>query len=651
MHTGHITWFDLRKGHGLVRSDDGVSLVVSYQDVEHFGRNLHPGDRVSFDLVDSGKGPTAVNVVVISRADRPTIAKKPHKELTAPRKRLTVDSSILVGQALLAKQQKQYDKARKLFEDAIEQGPKTDIFFTYAAMERELGEYERARTVFKRGIDKFPDSGKLYEDYGMLELRRVPERAADIFRDGLAKAPAHKILHRYLGEVLYHLGGQANLREAARQFDLARRAGRLDEQSLHLARLVDVLTGNQRGRLAVEFLAAAKFSVEHIAPHRLRTYAVDFLIRPEAVEYKESYDLAGEILVRCFFKTAVGVTDVRQFVTDLQVETLRPKSREVGFIVVQNSSEIRDYLYGLLEGAGRNPTVVPIDESLMRGAMAAGECEPALKQILDEWLYGRNLYEENFPVSGRRFFGREQELAALTRAIDTGTPVGLFGLRKVGKTSLLKKLKEKRPQDLVAYVDLQSVPAGVADAGYIYWELANQLRAELSQKYPKLEQGLHFSLAGKYQSYSQISNIGLLAAQFDGDIRLLKSITSAATAKVVVLIDEIERLLPSQNNTGFAGFADFLAYLRGRAQQDSNFVSIVTGANPSVSEVSQWDGRDNPVFKFFREMFLPPLEKVECDEMVCKLGRGMGVTYSNDSLKRIYAATGRAPVCYAPIVQ
>jgi cold shock CspA family protein len=636
--TGQVIWFDIRKGQGFIRSDDAQDLPVNYHDIEDFGKNLGAGDRVAFQIEQKPEGAFAVGVIVTERTPKRTTSSR-RKETSAP------DSSLLVAQALLAKQRKQYDKARRLFENAIEQAPKPEIFFSYAAMEKEIGKYDRAGEVLKKGIEKFPEYGKFYEDYGMVELRRNPEQAARIFREGISRAPSHKILHRFLGEVLYHLGGKENLKESARQFELARKAGRLDEQSQRLARLVDVLVGNRRGRNAVEFLRSASLSVEQIIPHRIHSYAVDFSVRPQAVEYTESYDLVDEILVRCFFKNNIEVKDVVDFIRDVQAaDAPRPRSRDVGFIVVQNSSEIKDYLYRLLEGAGRNPTVVPIDETVMKAALESRDAEAVLKQILDEWLYRRNLYEENFPVSGRRFFGREQELAALTRAIDTGTPIGLFGLRKVGKTSLLKKLREKRPQDLVVYIDLQSVPSGVTHASYLYWEMANQLREELLGKFPKSLHGVQFSLAGKYTSFTTISNVGLVAAQFDADLRAINRNTSGISPKIVILLDEIERLLPTQNSPGFSDFVDFLAYLRGRSQQDSNFVPILTGANPAVCEVSQWAGRDNPVFKFFKEMFLPPLEKLECDEMVSRLGRGMGVTsYTKESLRAIYTATGGHP--------
>jgi hypothetical protein len=59
-------------------------------------------------------------------------------------------------------------------------------------------------------------------------------------------------------------------------------------------------------------------------------------------------------------------------------------------------------------------------------------------------------------VGGRRFFGRERPLAELRTAIAGSAPVGVFGLRKVGKTSLLMETQRRASEwgDVVAYTGL-----------------------------------------------------------------------------------------------------------------------------------------------------------------------------------------------------
>jgi hypothetical protein len=114
--------------------------------------------------------------------------------------------------------------------------------------------------------------------------------------------------------------------------------------------------------------------------------------------------------------------------------------------------------------------------------------------------------------------------------------------------------------------------------------------------------------------------------------------------KLVLMLDEIERLLPSPlGKEGFTGFLDFIGYLRGVAQGSSDFVPIITGANAAIAEASQFSGRDNPAFNFFREIYLPLLQPAETTFMVQTLGRGMGINFSGEVCARIHSLTGGHP--------
>ena len=114
--------------------------------------------------------------------------------------------------------------------------------------------------------------------------------------------------------------------------------------------------------------------------------------------------------------------------------------------------------------------------------------------------------------------------------------------------------------------------------------------------------------------------------------------------RIVILLDEIERIVPtSLGKGGFEGFVDFFGYLRGIAQESRNLVVIVTGANPSIVEVSQFDGRDNPVFNFFGGIYLQLLEEQEVKSMVRQLGRGMGIGFDKPAQQHIFDLLGGHP--------
>ncbi|HVO43035.1 MAG TPA: cold-shock protein [Aggregatilineales bacterium] len=66
--TGTVKWFSRVKGYGFIEPDGGEKDVfVHFSAIVGDGyRNLEEGQRVEFSIEDTGKGPQAVRVVVLS---------------------------------------------------------------------------------------------------------------------------------------------------------------------------------------------------------------------------------------------------------------------------------------------------------------------------------------------------------------------------------------------------------------------------------------------------------------------------------------------------------------------------------------------------------------------------------------------------------
>jgi len=61
---GRVKWFDSRKGFGFIELEDGSGDVfVHFTDIEGEGyRSLEEGQRVTFEIEQTDKGPKAVHV-------------------------------------------------------------------------------------------------------------------------------------------------------------------------------------------------------------------------------------------------------------------------------------------------------------------------------------------------------------------------------------------------------------------------------------------------------------------------------------------------------------------------------------------------------------------------------------------------------------
>ncbi len=66
MANGTVKWFNDSKGFGFIEQEDGQDVFVHHSNINASGfKSLDEGDRVSFDVEEGQKGPSATNVTVV----------------------------------------------------------------------------------------------------------------------------------------------------------------------------------------------------------------------------------------------------------------------------------------------------------------------------------------------------------------------------------------------------------------------------------------------------------------------------------------------------------------------------------------------------------------------------------------------------------
>jgi CspA family cold shock protein len=63
MAEGTVKWFSDKKGFGFIEQEDGNDLFVHYSSINATGfKTLSEGERVSFEVEETDRGPKAKNV-------------------------------------------------------------------------------------------------------------------------------------------------------------------------------------------------------------------------------------------------------------------------------------------------------------------------------------------------------------------------------------------------------------------------------------------------------------------------------------------------------------------------------------------------------------------------------------------------------------
>lgn len=251
----------------------------------------------------------------------------------------------------------------------------------------------------------------------------------------------------------------------------------------------------------------------------------------------------------------------------------------------------------------------------------------ALPEALGAALATHDIFNERDPVRGRHVIGRRDEIRHLTQQVLMGRSTGLFGLRKVGKTTLIRKVtdeldslsvntpagfsaphvEEGSPRALVFFADAQDVVEHSLEA------LLSLLHRTIEERLAR--QGLAPSLPRKGD-----------LSRFD---RLLEQALAATPLPLCLVIDEYDYLFEPEP---IPGLSKLLRLLRAKAQATRRLAIVVAGRDPTLLQAPKLDGVPHPMLGWFQDLWIGPFDKGSADEALRKLGRRVGLEVGSTTL-------------------
>lgn len=389
-----------------------------------------------------------------------------------------------------------------------------------------------------------------------------------------------------------------------------------------------IIRGDRREREIVsKFSKFFGVTFSRMGSFKHKRYAIDFLQPNEIMQ--RNYNLSNEFLL--LFSNYQSF-DTRTFdLVDKTLEDFSNRLDKLCVFVVSDDDKFISKVSRLIEDQKDFRLVVPFTYKEVQSNNFNLEF---LNDRMRQFLYSRDLFSFESPIQKDDFFyGRSQVVQHLYSKYSAGEQSGLFGLRKIGKTSVLYALERTliHRNGKSIFIDCQSPSVHKQR----WFELLDHIVEVIYRKYSlKREQ-----LLGKYTDKSAAINF---------EYELIKLYRDLDENRILFIFDEIEsitfELSPSEHWKENLDFLYFWQTIRSVYQkQPKVFSFVIAGVNPKIVEISSIKNYDNPIFSMIKPIYLNFFSYDDVKKMVSRIGGYMGLTFDEEIFTHLVDDYGGHP--------
>lgn len=344
--------------------------------------------------------------------------------------------------------------------------------------------------------------------------------------------------------------------------------------------------------------------------------------------FREKFNLLSDVL--CLFHPYPSIDSRVLEAIEWLLEKFPQRIDHLCIVLVTNAEGT---MLDSTRNADSDPrTVVPFKYRELRGGVA-GKSRLMIERF-EERLFAKDLFAMSSALKSERFFfGRTNEIQRLVGHYQSNENSTVFGLRRIGKTSVLWAV--------VRHLKATGVPVALIDGND-----ARYHRATWNKALYRVKQAI-FSVNTLKGGHNEAEyNEADATTCFAEDLRMAKNKT---TKPVLAIFDEIQNLCfdVSTSEAWRSGKESipFWQAIRSVYQQNQNLFSfILGGTNAHIIEAPHSaSGADNPLFGYVAPHYLGFFNWQEVKGMLEHIGAYMGVTFDETIFHYLHDDFGGHP--------
>jgi hypothetical protein len=335
-------------------------------------------------------------------------------------------------------------------------------------------------------------------------------------------------------------------------------------------------------------------------------------------EFILKFNIENEILV-LFNKLDIFESRTLDYVDKLMTDFFN-RLDKLCIVIISNDKDICKKIETLNSKESMSRIIVPFNyDELLQESQDQIFIENRFKQF----FYARDLFDYDSPIKSESFFfGRTQIVQRFVDKLTYSENCALFGLRKIGKTSVLYAVRRLCNQNEypVIYIDCQS-PSLHRKRWYEALQYIIGLGAD---------QNRHISKSN-FNNFEYGEKTA--ATLFEKDLQILQE--KKSNRQIILIFDEIENITFDTSPTvHWSTGEDYLLFwqtIRSIFQSNRELFSfIIAGVNPIVLEESTIGKYDNPIYNIATPIYLDLFNLETVKEMVAKIGTYMGLSFEDE---------------------